>query len=120
MVRRILPKPEPENPSFLTVECPACHSKPESPCTQSTIIRRRSVTWFHLSRMTKVRFETMPDDKGFEEQDVFPVGDFTAWSTPDGMMSEVRDKVRKVVKRYRGESGWSNAARHAGDLNSGR
>jgi hypothetical protein len=50
---------------------------------------------------------------------VFPAGKYTAWSSADGMRSEIRDQSdERVVERLRGESSWSDAVRKAGDLNS--
>jgi 3-oxoacyl-ACP reductase-like protein len=50
------------------------------------------------------------------EGGVFPQGPHEAYSTPDGMYGEVR-RGANVVKRFRGETAWSDAVRHAGDLN---
>lgn len=52
-----------------------------------------------------------------EEPGVYPAGEHTAWVTPSGMIAEVR-KDGWAVKRFQGESAWSDAVRAAGDLNS--
>ncbi len=49
---------------------------------------------------------------------VLPTGPYTAWSTPEGMRSEIRGDDGKVIKRLRGETSWSDAVREAGDMNA--
>jgi hypothetical protein len=52
-----------------------------------------------------------------QREDVFPAGNFQAWTTSDlGFIIDTA--TGKIVKRFRGESAWSNAARIAGDMNS--
>jgi hypothetical protein len=53
------------------------------------------------------------------EEAVYPVGPFEAYSLPFGGEAIVISREgQKVKKRFKGESAWSNAARHAGDMNS--
>lgn len=60
--------------------------------------------------------KTSPADLLTPEIGVSPTGPHTAWATPNGMRAEVR-RGSRVVKRFRGETAWSDAVRYAGDLN---
>jgi len=53
-----------------------------------------------------------------QEDGVSPRGPHTAWATPNGIRAQVRDDKGKVIKRFTGETAWSDAVRVAGDLNS--
>lgn len=59
----------------------------------------------------------------YEDLDgVTPTGIFTAIGTPDGMRAVVikknNDGLSSTVKRFEGETAWSDAVREAGDLNA--
>jgi len=53
-----------------------------------------------------------------QEDGVTPRGEYTAWATPNGMRAQVRDSKGRVIKRFTGETAWSDAVREAGDSNS--
>jgi hypothetical protein len=63
-----------------------------------------------------------PEPELHREDGVYPQGRFSAWATHSGMIAEVRryeDKGYEIIERLEGETAWSDAIRHAGDLNAG-
>lgn len=51
-----------------------------------------------------------------EEVGVFPAGPYSAWA--NDVLGEVRKNGKRVGRVFKGESGWSDAVRAAGDRNA--
>jgi len=56
--------------------------------------------------------------EGMEQDLGVSPGPYTAWSTPNGMRSEIRKGGQRVGRVFVGEMSWADAARRAGDRNS--